>query len=99
MNEIEEETKKHRKEAIEAFSDFVESALETQICCELKQRLDKWYEFYAKDPEKRVLYFKSLRGCAKSDLLIFLPLLLEMYEGYRIDLSPDELSEKEVEDE
>lgn len=64
------------------FSDFVESVIETPICCELKQRLDVLYELYAKDPEKCVLYLTSLqrRGSAKSDLLMFLPLLLVLYE-------------------
>ena len=28
------------------FSDFVENAIETPICCELKQNLDKLYELY-----------------------------------------------------
>lgn len=63
-----------------AFSDFVENVVETPICCELKQILDKWHEFYVKDPEKCVFYLKPPRGSAKSDLLIVLPLLLEMYE-------------------
>lgn len=62
------------------FGDFVEYALNTQICCELKQCLDKWHEFYTKDPKKCVFYLKPPRGSAKSDLLILLPLLLEMYE-------------------
>lgn len=62
-----------------AFSDFVESVTETPICRELKQGLDKVHEFYTKDPEKCVLYLKPPRGSAKSDLLILLPLLLEMY--------------------
>ena len=31
------------------FSDFVENVVKTPICCELKQNLDKWYEFYSKD--------------------------------------------------
>lgn len=66
-----------------AFSDFVESVVETPICCELKQRLDKWHEFYTKDPEKCVIYLESLiaRGSAKSNLLMMLlPLLLETYK-------------------
>ena len=65
-----------------AFSDFVESVVETPICCELKQYLDKLYEFYAKDPEKCVLSLEpQQRGSAKShSLMILLPLLLKMYE-------------------
>ncbi len=59
------------------FSDFVESVVETPICCELKQHLDRLYEFYAKDPENLASYF---RGSAKSDFLILVPLLLKMYE-------------------
>ena len=34
------------------FSDFIESMIETPISCEVKQRLDKLYEFYPNDPEK-----------------------------------------------
>ena len=62
------------------FSDFVENVVETPICCELKQCLDKWYEFYANNPEKYVLYLKFTRGSVKSDMLMLLPLLLKMYE-------------------
>lgn len=65
-----------------AFSDFVESIIEIPICCELKQHLDKLYEFYIKYPEKCVSYLGSLsRGSAKNDWLILLPLLLETYSG------------------
>ena len=66
------------------FSDFVESVVETPICCKLKQYLDKWHEFYTKDPEKCRFYLTSrLRESAKNNLLITLPLLLEMYEEER----------------
>ena len=65
------------------FSDFVESVVETPICCELKQHLDKLYEIYSKDPENENLasYFRgSARGSAKSDFLILLPFFLTMDE-------------------
>lgn len=35
------------------FGDFVEKMEETPLCCELKQLLDKWYEWYVKDPDER----------------------------------------------
>lgn len=64
-----------------AFSDFVESVIETPICHELKQYLDKWHDFYARDPQKCMLYLTArLRGSAKNNLSITLPLLLEMYD-------------------
>ena len=69
------------------FSDFVENVVETPICCELKQGLDKVYEFYTKDPEKCVFYLRPLtRGSAKSDLLMLLPLFLEMHDYYKGEL-------------
>lgn len=62
------------------FSNFVESVVETPICCELKQHLDKLYDIYSKDPENLASYFRgSARGSAKSDFLILLPLFLKMY--------------------
>ena len=67
-----------------AFSDFVESVVETPISCELKQHLDTCYEIYTKDPEKLVSYFReSARKKEKSDFMIFLPLFLKMYEMYK----------------
>lgn len=54
-----------KKGILMIFSDFVEVVLETPICYELKQHLDKWYEFYAKNPEKRLFYLKSTRGSTK----------------------------------
>lgn len=48
-----------------AFSDFVESVIETPICCALKLHLDKWHEFYVKNPKKCVFYLKTMRGSAK----------------------------------
>lgn len=64
------------------FSDFVESVIETPICYEFKQYLDKLYELYTKNPEKCMFYLQSLRGSAKSNSFrILLPLLLEMYKG------------------
>lgn len=33
------------------FGDFVERVVETPICCELKQHLDKLHESYIKDPK------------------------------------------------
>ena len=62
------------------FSDFVENVLDVPIYCGLKQALDKVYDFYTKDSEKCLSYLKPSRGEAKSDLLILLPFLLEMYE-------------------
>ncbi len=59
------------------FSDFVESVVGVQICCALKQYLDKFYESYAKNPEKRIYY---PRGSSGNDFRMLLPLLLEMYE-------------------
>ena len=61
------------------FSDFVESVVETPICCELKQQLDKWHEFYAKNPEK-CMEKMFIRGSTKNHLFIHLLLLLELYE-------------------
>lgn len=67
-----------------SFSDFVESVLETPICCELKQPLNKIYEFYAKNPEKCILYLTSLsRKSAENVLLIVLPLLLDIYASMK----------------
>ena len=74
------------------FSDFVENVVETPICCELKQCLDKLHEFYTKDSEKCVLYLKPLmRGSAKNNsLMILLPLLLELYEGDQYEQKKNE---------
>lgn len=61
------------------FSDFVESVLETPICCESKQQLDKWHELYVKNPEKCIEKM-STRGSAKSNLFTHLLVLLTLYE-------------------
>lgn len=65
------------------FSCFVENVVETPISCELKQCLDKWHELYIKNPEKYASYLlKQSRGSAKSNFwILFLPLLVEMYES------------------
>ena len=57
------------------FSDFVENAIETPICCELKWYLDKLYEFYSKDHNP-----EPPRGSEKSILLILLPIFVTLYE-------------------
>ena len=57
------------------FSDFVENVIETPICCELKQNLDKWYEFYSKDHNNELPI-----GSEKSILLILLPIFVTLYE-------------------
>ena len=62
------------------FSDFVESVLETPICCETKQELDKWHEFYAKNPEKCKEKMFT-RGSTKSNLFTHLWVLLTLYES------------------
>ena len=62
------------------FSDFVESEVETPICRETKQQLDKWHEFYAKNPEK-CMEKMSTRGLGKSNLFTYLLLLLKLYES------------------
>ena len=62
------------------FSDFVESVVETPICFELKQQLDKWYEFYTKNPEK-CMGKMSMRGSTKNYLFLHLLLLMELYES------------------
>ena len=66
------------------FSDFVEGVKETQICYELKQKLDKWYELYVKDPEK-CMEQMSTRGSSKSYLFVHLLLLAKLYERSRND--------------
>ncbi len=48
------------------FGDFVEKMEETPICCELKQVLDKWYEFYIKDPEKCMEVMLTLQAALKA---------------------------------
>lgn len=62
------------------FSDFVESVVETPICCELKQQLDKWYEFYTKNPEK-CMEKMSMRGSTKTICFLHLLLLMELYKS------------------
>jgi len=62
------------------FSDFVENVVETPICCELKQQLDKWHEFYTKDP-KKCIEKMSMRGSTKNYLFLHLLLLMELYES------------------
>lgn len=62
------------------FSDFVESVIETPICCELKLYLDKLHEVYTKDPEKFMSFLEPGRGSAKADFLMLLPFFLKMYE-------------------
>ncbi len=61
------------------FGDFVEEMEETPICCELKQLLDKWYEIYAKDPEK-CMNEELVRGSSKNYLFMHLMLLANLYE-------------------
>lgn len=64
------------------FSDFVESVVGVPICCALKQYLDKFYESYAKNPEKRIYY---PRGSVNHILLTLLPVLLQMYEDMKME--------------
>lgn len=73
-----------------AFSDFVESVIETPICCALKLHLDKWHEFYVKNPKKCVFYLKTMRGSAKNNLFTLLPVLLEMYEIYESEVEKND---------
>ena len=62
------------------FSDFVESVLETPINRGTKQQLDKWHEFYAKNPEE-CKEKMSTRGLGKSNLFTHLWVLLKLYES------------------
>lgn len=66
---------------MESFGNFVENVVETPICCELKQHLDKLYEIYIKDYKKCMFYLQPLmRESAKSNSFrILLPSLLEKY--------------------
>lgn len=61
------------------FGDFVEKMEETPICNELKQVLDKWYEWYVKDPEKCMEEMLT-RGGSKNYLFAHFIFLANLYE-------------------